>query len=204
MANPLDHHGPRGHIHDLAWLRGKALDVALILLGGALGTAARVGASWAAGRWLGHLLPAAILDILLVNVSGSFLLGVLAGVVPAEARHRHPHWLVGSIGFLGAYTTFSSLAYGSVELLRAGQTAVGLLYPLGSLALGVAAVGLGDLVGVWMTRRRDIEMNGSGDAPLGRSERLAEVDEWAEGLLDDNESAADAPPRAEAARERGR
>ena len=180
MANPLDHHGPRGHIHDLAWLRGKALDVALILLGGALGTAARVGASWAAGRWLGHLLPAAILDILLVNVSGSFLLGVLAGVVPAEARHRHPHWLVGSIGFLGAYTTFSSLA------------------------LGVAAVGLGDLVGVWMTRRRDIEMNGSGDAPLGRSERLAEVDEWAEGLLDDNESAADAPPRAEAARERGR
>lgn len=154
-----------------AWLRAKLLDVALIMLGGALGTAARVGASWAVERWLGNTLP---YDILLVNVSGSFLLGALAGLVPAQARHQHPHWLVGGIGFLGAYTTFSSLAYGSVRLLEAEQVTAGLLYPLGSVALGVAAVGSGDLMGAWVARRRAIE----------RADTVEAVEEWAWRLLD--------------------
>ncbi|HEV7129440.1 MAG TPA: hypothetical protein VGN32_18540, partial [Ktedonobacterales bacterium] len=44
-------------------------------------------------------------------------------------------------GFLGGFTTFSSLAYGSVALLRAGRTLDGLLYPLG------------DLTGAWVRRQ---------------------------------------------------
>lgn len=169
-----------------AWLRAKALDMALIVVGGALGTAARVGASLAVGRWLGNALP---YDILLANVSGSFLLGALAGLVPAETRHRHPHWLVGGIGFLGSYTTFSSLAYGSVRLLTAGQVTAGLLYPLGSVALGVMAVGLGDLTGAWMARRRT---NAGGDHrhASATTDTIEAVEEWAEGLLDDDAAPA--------------
>ena len=181
-------------------MRAKAADVALIVLGGALGTAARVAASWAVDRWLGHTLP---YDILLVNVSGAFVLGVLAGVIPARTRHRHPHWLIGGIGFLGAYTTFSSLAYGSVQLLAAGQTTAGLLYPLGSVALGVAAVGLGDVAGTWIARRRRVHEAVGGDAsaaPATTGQRtlderarptdtLNAVEAWAERLLEDAEPA---------------
>jgi CrcB protein len=133
-----------------AIIAGKALEVALVVLGGALGTTARVLAGWAVDAWLGHGLP---YDILLVNVTGAYLLGALAGLVPASVRHQHPHWLVWAVGFLGAYTTFSSLAYGSVALLRAGRTLDGLLYPLGSLALGMLATGLGDLTGAWVQRQ---------------------------------------------------
>ncbi|HEY7832750.1 MAG TPA: CrcB family protein [Ktedonobacterales bacterium] len=178
-------------------MRAKSADAAMIIVGGALGTAARVAASWAVGRWLGHALP---YDILLVNVSGSFVLGALAGLVPTEVRHRHPHWLIGGIGFLGAYTTFSSLAYGSVQLLAAGQTAAGVLYPLGSVALGVAAVGLGDLAGVWLANRRRAADQASTFAS-GReaqpdahpAETIEAVEAWAERLLDGGEPVSGEP-----------
>lgn len=187
----------------MVWLRAKAPDAALIVLGGALGTAARVGAGWVVERWLGHVVPGAIAEILLVNVSGSFVLGILAGVVPVAMRHRHPHWLVGGIGFLGAYTTFSSLAYGSVQLLRSGQTAAGLLYPLGSLALGVVAVGLGDLLGASIARQRPHGAapphNDPGPEPIAT---ILDAEAWAEDLLHASEgSPANESSQAEAARD---
>ena len=177
-----------------ARIASRALDVALVLLGGALGTAARVVAGWVVGAWLGNQLP---YDTLLVNVTGAYVLGLLAGLVPAAVRHRHPHWLVWAVGFLGAYTTFSSLAYGSVVLLRAGRTLDGLLYPLGSLALGVLAVGAGDLTGAWLQRRRAARnvargMHMRATAPSEHTHgaahtALAEAEAWAEDLLEDTE-----------------
>lgn len=73
-----------------------------------------------------------------VNVTGSLLLGLLAGGV---AAHGGPAWaltLVGS-GFCGAFTTFSTFGFETVRLLEQRREALALLNVLGSVAVGMAA-----------------------------------------------------------------
>lgn len=67
---------------------------------------------------------------------------------------RHPHRLVGVVGFLGAYTTFSGLARGSVQLFDSGRLLSGVLYPLASVAIGLISVSAGDRAGALLLRRR--------------------------------------------------
>jgi CrcB protein len=111
---------------------------ALLLLGlaGGLGAATRFAfAEWATKRWW----PTFPLATLLINVTGAFALGALttAGGASGEAR------LLLGTGFLGGYTTFSTLSYDSHSLFRSGQTRAAWLNTVGSLALGVGAAALG-------------------------------------------------------------
>lgn len=111
---------------------------ALLLLGlaGGLGAATRfVFTEWATKRWW-STFP---LATLLINVTGAFALGALttAGGASGEAR------LLLGTGFLGGYTTFSTLSYDSHSLFRSGQTRAAWLNTVGSLALGVLAAALG-------------------------------------------------------------
>jgi fluoride exporter len=83
--------------------------------------------------------------ILIVNVTGSFALGVLtglgAGVVDTDAA-----WIVG-VGLLGGYTTFSTVSAESVLLQQTGEARRGWLNVVGTLVLGVAAAAAGLAVG---------------------------------------------------------
>ncbi|HYI50248.1 MAG TPA: CrcB family protein [Microbacterium sp.] len=83
--------------------------------------------------------------ILIVNVTGSFALGVLAGlgagVVDTDAA-----WIVG-VGLLGGYTTFSTVSAESVLLQQNGEARRGWLNVAGTLVLGVAAAAAGLAVG---------------------------------------------------------
>jgi CrcB protein len=84
---------------------------------------------------------------LTVNVSGCFVVGlVIAALVD---RHHLPTWLrVGLVvGVLGGYTTFSTFAQESLDLIEAEDFAAAFAYTLGSLGLGVAAVYLGAAIG---------------------------------------------------------
>lgn len=83
---------------------------------------------------------------LVVNLSGSFALGVLLPALTAATAEAPLHALLG-IGFLGAFTTFSTLAYEAVILaqLREWRRAVGSL--LANLVLGLAAVSAGLAIG---------------------------------------------------------
>jgi CrcB protein len=125
----------------------------LILAGaGSLGAVTRHGIHTVARQVARTHVP---MGTLAINVVGAFAIGIVLGW-PGGA-HSTLRTVLAS-GFLGEFTTFSSLAYGSVALLRAGRTLDGLLYPLGSLALGslalgVLAVGLGDLTGAWVRRQ---------------------------------------------------
>lgn len=101
----------------------------------ALGAAAGAPTRYVAGHYLDGRWP---LGTLLVNVTGSFMLGVFV----ARSLSGEAMALLG-IGFCGALTTYSSLAVRSVEL----GPRLGTAYALGTVALALAAVSLGFVLG---------------------------------------------------------
>ena len=112
----------------------------LISLGAILGANARywVGV-WAAGRF-GVGFP---YGTLLVNVMGCFLIGLLNGLGEGRLPVVPGVRLFATVGFLGAYTTFSSFGFESINLLRAGSFGLAALNILGNFLLGFSAVVLG-------------------------------------------------------------
>ena len=116
----------------------------LISAGAVLGANARYWlGDWAAQKW-GAGFP---FGTLLINLSGSLILGFFM-TLATERFLIDPRWrLLFAVGFLGAYTTFSTYTYESFNLLSRGQWLPGLLNLLGSTLLGVAAVGIGVFLG---------------------------------------------------------
>ena len=99
-------------------------------------------AVWAAERF-GAAFP---LGTLIINLSGSFLVGVILTLLTDRAI-ADPAWrLILVVGFCGAYTTFSTYSFETVALLQQGTYALAALYALGSVALGLGAVVAGMLV----------------------------------------------------------
>lgn len=78
----------------------------------------------------------------LVNGTGSFAIGVLAGVAALQVVPSAAFEVV-MVGFLGGYTTFSTASYDTVRLLREGRYLAGLVNGFGMLVLGVALCLLG-------------------------------------------------------------
>jgi len=80
-----------------------------------------------------------------VNVVGSLLLGVL--LVAGPSRLTANTTLAVAVGFLGAFTTFSTFSYETVTLFRAGRPAAALGYVALSTVAGVAAAAIGYRLG---------------------------------------------------------
>jgi len=114
-----------------------------IAVGGASGAIARYAlALWIQRVWEGHF-P---LATLLVNIFGSFAIGLLF-VFVAEKELMHPDWRgVLMVGFLGAFTTFSTFSLETIVLLEAGHITHALGYMLLSVTLCVLAAGSGILL----------------------------------------------------------
>ena len=116
----------------------------IIGLGGFLGANVRylVG-GWAAEKW-GASFP---YGTLLINVTGSFVLGLFLAVATGRLA-LDPRWrLFFAVGFLGAYTTFSTYTYETMQLVLAGGGWPGALNLLLSNALGLGAALLGVALG---------------------------------------------------------
>ena len=109
-----------------------------IALGGASGAVARyLLAEWAHRLWEGSL-P---VGTLFVNVLGSFGIGVIY-VLLVEKQLIHQDWRgVLMVGFLGAFTTFSTFSLETITLLEAGHPGQALGYMLGSALLCVVMAG---------------------------------------------------------------
>jgi len=98
---------------------------------------------WAAQKW-GSSFP---IGTLLINLTGSLLLGFFI-TLATERLMLDPRWrLLVAVGFLGAYTTFSTFTYESFNLIFKGQWLPGLFNLFGSTLLGVVAVGVGVYLG---------------------------------------------------------
>ena len=116
----------------------------LILFGGGVGSLARYVAGLAIMTRFGGRFP---LGTLVVNVTGSFLIGLLMTLL-TERFHPHPNWrLLLVVGFLGGYTTFSSFEWETYSTIRDGGFWMGLANVAGSILFGYAAVWLGALLG---------------------------------------------------------
>lgn len=109
-----------------------------IALGGAAGAVSRyLLATWAHGLWEGRW-P---VGTLLVNVLGSTAIGVVY-VLVAEKQLIHPDWRgVLMVGFLGAFTTFSTFSLETISLIEAGQPGHALGYMLASAMMCVVMAG---------------------------------------------------------------
>lgn len=119
------------------------------ILGSALGGLVRYGiSSWISGR-SGERFPA---GTLVVNVSGAFLIGVVAALswdelmTPGFAQSTRTFL---TTGFLGGFTTVSSFSLQTLQLLQEGARTRAALNVILSLVLCLAAVTLGAAAGRW-------------------------------------------------------
>jgi CrcB protein len=111
--------------------------VLYVSLGAVVGANARYFLSlWAAER-LGTGFP---YGTFLVNVTGSFLIGLFLTLI-ADRLVDNPAWrLLLVTGFCGGYTTFSTYSYEGIVLLQQGAYGLAALYLVGSMAVGLLAV----------------------------------------------------------------
>jgi len=117
----------------------------LVALLGGLGAAARfVVDGLIRGRW-SRVFP---LATVLINVSGSALLGLLSGAMAYHSLAPNAY-LVASVGFCGGYTTFSTAMVETVRLAQQGDYRRSVVNALGTLLLAVGAAALGVLV-MWL------------------------------------------------------
>lgn len=115
----------------------SARDLLAVVLGGAIGTALRLGID----ALVPHGDTGFPLSTLLINTVGAFTLGLLVARLWSSA----PSWLKAGLGagLLGSFTTFSALAVSLVSLSEAGEWMTALLYLAASLVLGLGAAWLG-------------------------------------------------------------
>ena len=112
-----------------------------IALCGALGALSRYGSSVLIAR----LLPERTtfpFPTLLINVAGSFLLAIVVTMATQKIVSEEWRYALG-VGFLGAFTTFSTFSLETDELMRRGQWTMAALYVACSVVLGVLAIAAG-------------------------------------------------------------
>ncbi|HEX7735382.1 MAG TPA: fluoride efflux transporter CrcB [Ktedonobacteraceae bacterium] len=146
-----------------------------VCCGGFMGTLVRYSLSLSIQGWLGKSWP---YDILAINLSGALLLALISTLADKALLIGPTRRLLINTGFMGAYTTFSSLALGDLLLLSKGQLLPALLYLVVSLLGGLGAVLLGD----WLGLRLIALLRRSHTAPaitsaLAKAEEISLVDE---------------------------
>ena len=115
-----------------------------VALGGSVGALARLGVNVASLRLFGRAFP---VGTLLINLSGSFVLGYFLARVARGWQVSEAVQLGVTVGFLGAYTTFSTFMFESDAFLRAGLPIRAVLYVALSIVLGLVCVRLGVVAG---------------------------------------------------------
>jgi CrcB protein len=115
-----------------------------LIIGGAAGTVVRYLLGGAVYRLMGASFP---YGTLIVNVSGCFILGILAALSDKKFILGPDARLLLMIGFCGAFTTFSTLIFESDSLVRNGQAMRAFTNILVSVILGFILFRIGGLLG---------------------------------------------------------
>jgi len=118
------------------------LTAVLVAVAGGLGAASRFAVDGVVRSRLATMFP---LGTVIINLSGSFLLGLLAGLVaaglPSEAQ------ILAGTGFLGGYTTFSSASVETLRLIQERRAAAVIANGLGMVVLATILAFFGLIIG---------------------------------------------------------
>jgi CrcB protein len=141
----------RTHVHDAKASnfakcggRSNLLKYIMVGIGGFAGAIARFVLGSYVGNRFGTRFPYGTFAI---NMSGSFLLGIVMALL-TQRTNASPNWrYLVPIGFIGAYTTFSTFEYETLRTVQDGQMLIAFANVALSVFVGFAAVWAGILVG---------------------------------------------------------
>ncbi len=108
-----------------------------VAVGGAFGAVARYGlGTWISNKWI-HPFP---LHTFVINISGALVLGFLSALFLDKLTVSPEMRMALTVGFLGAFTTFSTFGYETIMLIKDGQALTALLYTVLSVIIGCVSV----------------------------------------------------------------
>jgi fluoride exporter len=108
-----------------------------VAVGGAIGSVARYLVAIGSGKIFGINFP---WGILIINVTGSFLIGVFVGLFATKWDLPQSVRIFLTVGICGGYTTFSTFSLDSYYLMERGQLPAALAYMVGSVLLSICAL----------------------------------------------------------------
>jgi fluoride exporter len=116
----------------------------MVGIGGFLGSIARFWVGIYIGNRMGMRFP---FGTVVINISGSFLIGLIVTLI-AQRTHWNASWsYLIPIGFIGAYTTFSTFELETFRTFQEGEVLLAFLNVILSVVLGFVAVWLGVVTG---------------------------------------------------------
>jgi CrcB protein len=109
----------------------------LVFVGGGLGSTLRHIVNVVSARALGTAFP---YHTFIINITGSTVMGLIAGYLAFKGEASQPWRLFLMTGILGGYTTFSAFSLDAVMLYERGENGLALLYVLGSVVLSIVGL----------------------------------------------------------------
>jgi CrcB protein len=116
----------------------------LIAFGGALGSMARYWVGSTIGGRMGTKFP---YGTLVINITACVIIGFSLTLLAKRVEINSAWRFLIPIGFIGAYSTFSTYEWETLSTIRTGAFLVAALYAVSSLILGLAAVWFGSVIG---------------------------------------------------------
>ena len=117
----------------------------IVFLGGGLGAMLRHGVNLATARLLGSAFP---WHTFFINITGSLVMGLIAGWFALKAGASQDWRLFLTTGILGGYTTFSAFSLDAALLYERGELGQAAFYVVGSVLLSIAGL----FAGLWLVR----------------------------------------------------
>src|SRR6195952_3554549 len=106
----------------------------LVFIGGGLGSSLRHTINMASSRLLGTAFP---YHTFIINISGSIVMGLIAGYLAFKGEASQPWRLFLMTGILGGYTTFSAFSLDAALLYERGEIGLAVFYVLGSVVFSI-------------------------------------------------------------------
>jgi len=109
----------------------------LVFLGGGLGASLRHSVNIACAKCIGTAFP---YGTFIINISGSTVMGLIAGYLAFKGEASQPWRLFLMTGILGGYTTFSAFSLDTALLYERGEVGLAVFYVVGSVVISIVGL----------------------------------------------------------------
>jgi fluoride exporter len=109
----------------------------LVFIGGGLGASLRHAVNLMSARGLGTAFP---YGTFIINITGSIVMGLIAGYLALKGEASQPWRLFLMTGILGGYTTFSAFSLDTALLYERGEVGLAVFYVVGSVVISIVGL----------------------------------------------------------------